>query len=263
MTPTVFDLDHLGGIYDQPPQEDGAPRLLLVCTTPRSGSHRLGSALYSLGLGVPSEYFHPNTIAVLCARWGMANDPKAPGWHETYWREVVRRRTRNGILAVSFFGVQLGILKQLIGPADKPVFVHLYRRSMADQVASLLALYQTKMPYEGRATVANIPDISEISPRSIRILGQWLDLQNRKWRGFLADKPHLAVSSEDFFDEPAAILRAILAQGEITVSPSRLEAAAELVRGSRAYPVNAAIKRRLLQDHAAGFAALDDARRAS
>jgi len=257
----VLDLDFLGEVYDQVPRDDDARRLLLVCTTPRTGSHRLGRALYDLGLGIPSEYFHPNTIEALAPRWGLAGDRQSHGWLDAYWQEVLRRRTRHGIVAVSFFGTQLGILKRLLAPADRPILIHLYRRSAADQVASLLALYQTKMPYESQRKMANIPDISEISPRSIRILGQWLALQNHKWRGFLADKPHLATSSEDFFDDPAAILRAILAQGEIAVSPSRLEAAAESVSGSRAYSVNAAIKRQLLQDHAAGFAALDDASR--
>jgi hypothetical protein len=252
----VDDLDFLDQAYDQAPPGDGARRLLFVCTTPRTGSHRLGRALYDLGLGVQAEYFHPNTLDMLGTRWGVAGDRQSPGWLDAYWQEVLRRRTRGGVVAVSIFGFQLGILKRLIGPDDQPIFVHLYRRSAADQIASLLTLYQTKMPYENNKIMANIPDIGEVSPRAIRILHQWLALQNRKWRGFLADKPHLTTSSEDFFRQPGDILRAILAQGEIAVAPARLDAAAQLVRRSRAYSANAAIKQQLMRDHAATLAAL-------
>jgi LPS sulfotransferase NodH len=252
----VDDLDPLDQRHDQLPDAVDAPRLLFLCTTPRTGSHRLGRALYELGLGVPAEYFHPYSLDVLGTRWAIPGDCRAPGWLERYWQEIRRRRARNGIVAASLFGFQLSVLKRLIGPADSPVFIHLYRRSATDQIASLLTLYQTKMPYENQRMLTNIPGIGEISPRAIRILNQWLTQQNRKWRGFLADKPHLSVSSEDFFERPSAILRAILTQGNIAIAPGRVDAAAQLVSRSRAYSTNAAIKRRLIEDHAASFAAL-------
>ena len=137
----MLDLDFLDQAYDQAPHDGGARRLLFICTTPRTGSHRLSRALYDLGLGVPSEYFHPNTIEALAPRWGLAADRSSPGWLDVYWQEVLRRRTRGGIVAVSIFGIQIGLLKRLIGPGDRPLFIHLYRRSAAEQVASLLALY--------------------------------------------------------------------------------------------------------------------------
>jgi LPS sulfotransferase NodH len=253
----VHDLDSLNEAYDQPPHDGGPRRLLFICTTPRTGSHRLARALYDLGLGIPSEYFHTNTLDVLGARWGLAGDRQSPGWLDGYWREVLRRRTRNGVVAVSIFGNQLGILKRVIGSAEQPILIYLYRRSAADQITSLLALYQTKMPYENQKIMANIPDIGEVSPRSIRILHQWLAQQNRKWRAFLADRPHLATSSEEFFAQPAEILRAILSHGQVDVLPSRFDEAAQFVRSSRAYSINAGIKRQFMLDHAASFAALE------
>jgi LPS sulfotransferase NodH len=250
------DSDFLDEAYDQPPH-DGARRLLFICTTPRSGSHRLGRALFELGLGIPSEYFHANTICTLGDRWGLNGDRKSAPWLDRYWQQVQRRRARGGFVAASIFGTQTHLLKRLATPGDQPVFVHLYRRSAADQIASLLALYQTKMPYENQRQMPNIPSISEISPRSIRVLDQWLDLQNRKWRTLLDGKPHLAIASEDFFADPAKILGAILEQGEFEITPSELESAADHVRRSKAYSVSAGIKRQLLLEHAASFALLD------
>ncbi len=252
----MLDLALLDECYDQVPDDCEGKQLLFVCATPRTGSNRVGRALHDLGLGVQAEYFHPNSFDVLGTRWGVAGDRQSPGWLAAYWQEVLRRRMRNGIVAVSVFGFQLGILKQLIRPNDQPIFVHLYRRSTADQIASLLALYQTKMPFENRQAMANIPGISEISPRAIRILDQWLALQNRKWRGFLADKPHLAIASEDFFREPAELLRAILARCEISVPSSLVDVATRRVREAGPHSINAAIKQQLMEDHAASFAAL-------
>lgn len=245
--------------YDQPAQDAGAERVIFLCTTPRTGSHRLARALYELGLGVPLEYFDRGTAELLAARWGVAGDRQSPGWFDRYWREVLRRRTRNGTAAVSLFGSQLAIARRLVATVDRPVLIHLHRRSMVDQIASLLAIYRTKRPYDSDLVIADIPDIGEISPRSIAILHRWLALQNRKWRDFLADRPHLSTASEDFFRDPGKVLRAILAQASIALAPAAVEAAASGVRASRAYSTNADIKRRLIEEHAASFAAIRQA----
>jgi len=264
----MLDLAILDERYDQPPHEGERPQLLVICATPRTGSHGVGGALRDLGLGVQAEYFHPNSFDVLGTRWGVSGDRQSPNWLDAYWREVLRRRTRNGVTAISVFGFQIGFLKRVIGPSDRALFVHLYRRSAADQIASLLALYQTKKPYESQQAMPNIPGIGEISPRAIRILGQWIAQQNRKWREFLADKPHLTTSSEDFFREPGELLRAILSRTGIVLPAERVDAVADGIKAAGAHPTNAAMKRRLLEEHAASFAALrpevdDDAARAA
>lgn len=251
----MHDRDSLSEVHDQPPHR-GPRRLLIICTTPRTGSHRLAHALRDLGLGIPSEYFHENAINVLGERWKLSGDRQSPGWLDGYWQEVLRRRTRNGIVAVSIFGTQLGILKRLLADAEQPLLIHLYRHSTADQVASLLALYQTKMPYENRQAMPNIPGIAEISPRAILLLGRWIDQQNRKWREFLADKPHFATSSEAFFREPGELLRAIVPGSGVVVSPDDVDAAISRVETSAAHVTNAAIKRRLMEQHAESFAAV-------
>jgi hypothetical protein len=66
----MLDRAFLDEGYDQAPHGDAERRLLFVCTTPRTGSNRVGSALHDLGFGVQAEYFHPNSLEVLGTRWG-------------------------------------------------------------------------------------------------------------------------------------------------------------------------------------------------
>jgi LPS sulfotransferase NodH len=186
----------------------------------------------------------------------MAVPGAEPGGIERYWAEVVRRRTRNGIVCISLFGSQLRLLERLMRPGLSPVYVYLHRRDIAEQVASLLALYQTKMPYHGEAIVPDLPGIGEVSDRAVRVLAKWIGLQNDKWRGFLNDLPHLAVASEDFLADPAATLRAVLDLGQWEAAPGALEAVAARLSGAGSYSVNAAIKAQLKRDLAPAFAAL-------
>ncbi len=141
--------------YDQAPEDGDARQLLFVCTTPRTGSDRVGRALYELGLGVQAEYFHPNSFDVLGTRWGMAGDPRSPGWLAAYWQEVRRRRTRNGVVAVSIFGFQLGI-PQAVDPAGRPSRSSFISPGAAPSTRSPACSRFTRrrMPYENRQVMA-------------------------------------------------------------------------------------------------------------
>ena len=258
MTPATSALYMLDAVHDQPVAAEDARQLLFICTTPRSGSHSLCRALYDLGLGVPEEYFHPNAMAQLAARWAIPSDPASPQWFEAYWQRVQQQRNRNGIVAVSLFGYQTALLTRLLRPTDQPVFLHLHRLSATDQISSLIALYQTKKPYENDQQVPQIPDIGEISPRSIRILHKWLRMQNDKWCQFLADKPHLAMTSEELFSHSDKLLTRVVEHGQWPVPRDRIAQVATEVTRSQAYSVNAEIKRRLLAENAAAFAAIAD-----
>jgi LPS sulfotransferase NodH len=255
----MVDLELSGAEYDRPAPSTEPRRYLFLCTTPRSGSHRLGRALYELGLGVPTEYFHPIALLDHAHRWEVAVDVASGEGVGEYWRKACYWRTRNGVMATSLFGFQIKLLKQLLGPGDSNLFIHLHRRRPSDQVASLLAIYQTKMPYAGLGTDLYIPDIGEVSPRAIRILGQWLAMQNRKWRAFLGDHPHISIASEDFFGDPGAVLERVLRHCRFHADTALLERVAASVRSSGAYAVNAALKQKILLEFAADFAALDEA----
>ncbi len=258
MAVRAIDFSEFDGAFDQPPSLD-RPKLLFVCTTPRSASHRLNRALFDLGLGVPAEYFNPSAQQLL-VRWGLGSDLEAPDDLATYWRELLRRRTRNGVFSMSLFGSQLRFLRRVLSPGDDAVFIHLQRRETASQIASLLVLYETKQPGETERSFSEIPGIREISPRAIRVLHQWIRLQNDKWRSFLATQPHLEITTESFLADPAECLLKILALGGWSGALGRVVQAVAGVTGSKAYATNAAIKQRLLRDFATTFAQLQDDR---
>lgn len=248
-----------GPQYDGPPDTLRAPRYLFLCTTPRSGSHRLCRAMYELGLGVPTEYLHPWAFETIAPRLAPGVDPTTEAGFAAYWQQVCRRRQRNGVVAASVFGYQLAQVRTILADRAGDLFIQLYRRSRSDQVASLMALYQTKRPYEGEAQINGIPDISEISPRSIRIVGQFLEMQNRRWRAFLADKSHLTIATEDFFGDPAATLERIVAHAGMQPDAAAIAQAAQAVTATGVYAANRAAKQKILAAHPDAFAALDRA----
>lgn len=256
MSTKLLDLSYFDSIFDQP-TETHRPEMLFVCTTPRSGSHRLNRALYHLGLGVPAEYFNPAAI-ILRENWGLEFNLETQDGLASYWRELLRRRSRNGVFVMSLFGSQLRLLRRVLSAADRAVFIHLHRADTAGQIASLLALYETKQPGETNRSFSQIPGIREVSPRAIRILDQWIRHQNDKWHTFLADKPHVDIATETFLADPAGSLRKILALHSRPVALEQFEKAVAGVAKSHAYATNATIKQRLLRDFALVFAQLPD-----
>ncbi len=259
-TTNRVDLELSGEEYDRLSDEAGAPRYLFLCTTPRTGSHRLSRAMYELGLAFPGEYLHPWAFERMGKRWCPEADPATPEGFEVYWSNVCRWRGRDGIVACAAFGYQIAQVRQIVGTGEGHLFIHLHRRTRSDQVASLMTLYQTKMPYEGHAQISGIPDISEISPRSIRIVNQFLDLQERRWQAFLRDKPHLAVASEDFFADPAGVLERIAIHCGRDPAALPIAEAAGMAAATRAYTVNRDTKNELMAQFPEAFAGLDKAR---
>lgn len=233
-------------------------KYLFLCSSPRTGSHRLCEALYALGLGIPKEYFNGAYSSLLAAEWGLSLDFESKEGMMEYWRHVVRKRTRNGVVAVSLFGSQLWWLQQVLTPSDRAVFIHLRRRNMAEQVASLMALYQTKMPYADNTIVPGIPDISEISERSIGIVERTIVQQNAKCRSYIAARPHVSITTEGFLENPGETLKSILSLGEWPCDEQLLKSVATKVRQSKPYATNAAIKTQLLHDYAPTFGAMLD-----
>lgn len=254
------DLELSGEEYDRLSDEAGAPRYLFLCTTPRTGSHRLSRAMYELGLAFPGEYLHPWAFERLGKRLCPEADPATPEGFEVYWSNVCRWRRRGGIVACAAFGYQIAQVRQIVGTGEGHLFIHLHRRTRSDQVASLMTLYQTKMPYEGHARISGIPDISEISPRSIRIVNQFLDLQERRWQAFLRGKPHLSVASEEFFTDPACVLKRIAIHCGHDPATLPIAEAAGMAAAAQAYTANRETKNRLMAQFPEAFTELDKAR---
>lgn len=259
MTGAPSDLEFTSAAYDRYEPPETARRCLFLCTSPRSGSHRLSRALYDLGIGVPTEYFQMGSAARHFIRWNPTMDFRDDRFVEDYWQHICRWRTRGGVVAVTLFGYQQSILHRLLERVERPRFVYLHRRRLSDQVASLLALYQTKMPYADATEVDFIPGIEEVSARSIRIVGQWLRMQNRKWRTFFTEHAHIAVASEDFFASPAQTLEAVFAHCPPDHQMASIDSVAAMLRETAPYPINAQIKRRIQADFGSELRALDEA----
>lgn len=252
-----IDLELTHERYDTLSPETTPNRYLFLCATPRTGSHRLCRAMYEMGLGVPTEYLHPWSFITMGKRWCPNTDPNTPEGFETYWREVCSRRKRNGLVSISVFGYQLPQVRRLIGNNERHIFIHLCRRKRSEQVASLMALYQTKMPYEGETRISGIPDISEISPRSIRVVNQFVELQNKRWRTFLRDKPHLTIITEEFFLNPARVLEEIAVHCGLNPKLLPIADAANATSQGNAYTGGQKAKKRIMAQFPDIFEALN------
>lgn len=253
-----IDSSLTGPEHDRPCATGEPERYLSLCTTPRSGSHRLGRALFSLGIGCPAEYFHPSVVTDLTDRWQLAHAFGSRNALHAYWQRVCAMRRQGGTVATSLFAYQIRHLAALGLPPQRCTYIHLRRRKLGQQVASLITLYRTKRPFEGEEEVSFIPDLSEISPRAIRILGQWLKMQNRRWEAFLADKPHITVVSEEFFARPEVVMPQLLASIGMEAPPAALEALLADLRVAGSYNIHSDEKQKLLTDFARDFEKLDE-----
>ena len=106
-TPDTDSYDRLFFEFDTRTQ----PRVsYLVCSIPRSGSSLLCELLGSTGLaGAPAEFFHPDKMNALMARWGVTT---ADG----YLRELLGRKTSpNGVFGLK---AHWGQYKPHFGEAD-------------------------------------------------------------------------------------------------------------------------------------------------
>jgi LPS sulfotransferase NodH len=118
-----------------------APRTLVVCATPRSGSGVLCEALTATRrAGWIDEYLHPAVAAHYAARWDV---PPGPAWTA---RPLAEGRTPNGVLGVKVMWPDLERVLSGRGPvpagflAGCPgalVCVHLQRRDRLRQAISM------------------------------------------------------------------------------------------------------------------------------
>jgi len=133
--------DQFGQDYDHPPFE-GTPRLYLIASTPRSGSHFLGHQLLQTGaLGSPLEYFHKPHLERWAAEFGTTDFPSTmarlyarrtspSGWFgaKAHWTQFIPIAQRPNLL--SFLGIQ--------------TYIEIVRRDRIAQAISFVIAQQTK-----------------------------------------------------------------------------------------------------------------------
>ena len=188
------------------PDFAGAPRLYVIATTPRSGSHFLGHALWESGrFGAPLEYLHRKNFQ----RWQERSGAERP---RDVFDWLARRRTS----ASGWFGLKLmwrqyetweedGRLP-FLPPVER--VIHLYRRDLLGQAISFRIAQQTGVWAAGMAGNGRE---AGFDAGAIVSAAETLRRQNRAWHRTLtgpawSDVPRLSLAYEDLAADPQAAL---------------------------------------------------------
>jgi len=211
--------------WDRP--RGGPPRRrVVVCSTPRSGSYLLCRQMINAGLGLPTEYFRPRTMAALSSRFGAADEPAYVDALEAH------RTAANGVFAAKVQWVQLLMhpiaRERWVERADLNVFLFrddLVAQAVSWQVSLATGYWSFDATRGPRAEGVTL----ESERRALELVGE-LGLQNREWRKLLdaAGRPVLALRYEDYVGRQGAALRAIaealgLAEDAWTLPPPEAE----------------------------------------
>jgi len=240
--------DQFGADYDHPPFT-GKPRLYLIASTPRSGSHFLGHSLLETGaLGSPLEYFHPQHLRKWQAMLGTKD------FLSTMSRLVSRRTSPSGWFGVKAHWQQFAPIAgnpALLRFLNIETYIEIVRRDRVAQAISYVIAQQTQAWISFHDTKAE--------PRydfaAIRAAADALDQSIAAWRGFFAEQgiTPLTVEYEDLTANPAAVVDRILAHCGV----SRIGAEPRWQPRRQASDINARWQERYLADLAQGAGGRD------
>ena len=202
----------------------GAPprRRVMICSTPRSGSYLLCRQMINAGLGLPTEYLRPRTMAALSARFGADDEAAYADALEAH------RTTANGVFAAKLQWVQFlmhpAARERWLERADLNVF--LYRDDLLAQAVSWQVSLATGLWSFDAKRGQRVADITlDTEARAIELVAE-LEQQNQGWRDLLVQlgRPVLAIRYEDYVGRQGAALRAIadalgLADGDWALPP--------------------------------------------
>ena len=203
-----------------------ARRSYLVCSLPRSGSSLLCELLGATGVaGAPAEFFHPDKMAALRERWGVAT-------LDEYVRELLARKTSpNGVFGAK---AHWGQYRPAFGEADpRSVFpdarlVFITRRDRLRQAISWVRALQTRKWADQDRPAAERPavfDYEDVTTKLMRI-----DREEEAWEALFERygiEPQRVVY-EDFVDARDETVRAVLdglgiaAPSDLRLPPPRL-----------------------------------------
>jgi LPS sulfotransferase NodH len=187
VTATDFDL----------PRYTSTPRIYVVASQPRSGSHLLAGMLRSTGeAGVPLEYFHKRHWSSWVKRSGQPNTLAA-------FRLLCQRRTTpNGVFGVKTHWRQFQYACQLRLENEfrSASFVYITRDDILGQAISLCIASQT-----GSWVSGQVPEkLPEYSFTAIQNSIQTILNERRNWSLFFAisEIQPLRITYEQLTDEP-------------------------------------------------------------
>jgi len=197
--------------WDQPRREASPEHRIVICSSPRSGSYLLCRQMINAGLGVPHEYFRPQTLAPLAARFGV--DPRDDAAYIDALES--RRTTANGVFAAKLQWQRLEehplTLERLLESADLIVF--LYRRDILAQAVSWQNSLATGYWSFDATPGPRATDASLEGPELTLKLMRRLLAENRSWERLLPTlgRRVLNVPYESLVREQSAFLRQLAA----------------------------------------------------
>lgn len=195
---------------------------VFICSTPRTGSYFLCRAMIHHGIGIPHEYFHllhgtiigPRVgINALQNSWSLRTEA---GVRQAYIREVMNRRTVNGIFSAK---VQWSELARFLNNPEglelfqNGHFLYLYREDLLAQAISLHISHQTgRWGFDDPVASEPRPEPNFLDNASINKYLQEISMHDMAWRMFFARNQisPLTVSYENLIDDTGGVLRSMV-----------------------------------------------------
>jgi trehalose 2-sulfotransferase len=208
-----LDQDRLKRAFEKVPEEDFVnarydsdvshepQKILIIFSTPRSGSTLLCDYIKQAGLCVPHEYFQSTDyMPILGYRWGCIHGEKLN--LDQYFESLLRYRTSpNGWLGINVHGSHLNIFLKFFNRHPKFYyhFIHLERKNTIAQAVS----YEKASQTSGWSTYFNKIEPPSYCFNSIMDKLDRVEDQNSAIRCFLAGKNFSALFYEDFIFNPS------------------------------------------------------------
>ncbi len=236
------DADFVQARYDIDSQTETST-VLIILSTPRSGSTLLAHWLHTANLCVAHEYFQTDQyLPIFAVRWGCLSAGKLD--RQAYINSLCRNRTcPSGWLGIKLHGAHLRMFADFesLLPKVEHRYVYLRRRELIEQAVSHEIASQTgrwSSHFESRAE-------PEYDFRAITRRARQLHEQNLTIEAFLRVRELAALNLdyEDLVSDPVTALQDILPAN------ARIPADAKPATERLARPINSAWAERFARDY--------------
>jgi LPS sulfotransferase NodH/GT2 family glycosyltransferase len=242
---------------------------IFICSTPRTGSYLLCRAMIHHGIGIPHEYFHALHAATIGPRVGI--DALQNGWllktdaglRQAYIREVMSRRTVNGIFSAKVQWSELAHFlfnQEGLELFQNGHFLYLYRKDLLAQAISLHISYQTgRWGFDDLVTSEPRAEPNFLDNASINKYLNEISLHDMAWRRFFTRHriSPLIVSYESLIADTGSVLRSMVETFNLEVPATDFAYAEERSTDARdpRIPGVSEIKAHFLNEHQRVFQA--------
>ena len=199
--------DFVSSQYDKP-CETPVNKVILILSTPRSGSTLLCDLIYKSTGALGHEYFqHHGYIQELSTRWGAKTGNTIIA--DKYFKSLARYRSRNGILCINLHGSHLDLFISFLHFAPKCTYrvVFLRRSSTLDQSISFAIAAKTGA--WSSAYKSTPQPTQQINPEEINKKIEIINKQNILIESFIArcNLNHSVVYYEQLLSEHSCRLK--------------------------------------------------------